>query len=176
MKRSLVLLIGTLCVASAALATTYVRVEKDGTKTYSDRPIPGGQPIALEPAQSYSAPQTPNVNSNLPREQQLLQQVDDFMYDRCSLTPANDSTFTNPEEVVISLTTFPLLRPFDLVVLTVDGQAVGSPGAMTYKMTPVYRGTHAVGATVTNRVGKVVCTASASFHVMRPSLNSPARR
>jgi hypothetical protein len=33
MKRSLVMLIGTLCVASAALATTYVRVEKDGTNT-----------------------------------------------------------------------------------------------------------------------------------------------
>jgi hypothetical protein len=170
------MLIGTLCVASAALATTYVRVEKDGTKTYSDRPLPGGQPIDLEPAQSYSSPQTPNVNSNLPREQQLLQQVDDFKYDRCALTPANDSTFTNPEEVIISLSTFPMLRPFDLVVLTVDGQAVGAPGTMTYKMTPVYRGTHAVAATVTNRAGKVVCTANASFHVMRPSLNSPARR
>jgi hypothetical protein len=176
MKRSLVMLIGTLCVASAALATTYVRVEKDGTKTYSDRPIPGGQPIDLEPAQSYSAPQTPNVDSNLPREQQLQQQVDDFKYDGCSLTPVNDATFTNPEEVVISLSTFPMLRPFDLVVLTVDGQAVGSPGTTTYKMTPVYRGTHAVAATVTNRAGKVVCMASASFHVLRPSLNSPARR
>jgi hypothetical protein len=176
MKRPLVMLIGTLCVASAALATTYVRVEKDGTKTYSDRPIPGGQPIDLEPAQSYSAPKTPNVDSSLPREQQLLQQVDEFKYDSCSLTPANDSTFTNPEEVNISLSTFPMLRPIDLVVLTVDGQAVGTPGTMTYKMTPVYRGTHAVAATVTNREGKVVCTASASFHVMRPSLNSPARR
>jgi hypothetical protein len=175
MKRSLVMLIGTLCVASAALATTYVRVEKDGTKTYSDRPIPGGQAIDLEPAQSYSAPQTPNVNSNLPREQQQLL-VDNFKYDRCTLTPANDSTFTNPEEVIISLSTFPMLRPFDLVVLTVDGQAVGAPGTMTYKMTPVNRGTHAVGVTITNRAGAVVCTASASFHVMRPSLNSPARR
>ena len=37
-------------LASSVLATTYVRVEKDGTKTYSDRPLPGGQPVELEPA------------------------------------------------------------------------------------------------------------------------------
>ena len=43
MKRSLpVLVLASLCVVSTAQATTYVRVEKDGTKTYSDRPIPGG--------------------------------------------------------------------------------------------------------------------------------------
>ena len=57
MKRSsLVVLLGSLCAVSTALATTYVRVEKDGTKTYSDRPMPGGQPVDLQPAQTYSAP------------------------------------------------------------------------------------------------------------------------
>jgi hypothetical protein len=116
------------------------------------------------------------VNSNLPREQQLLQEADSFNYDRCTLAPANGSTFNNPEEVDITLSTVPSLRPYDVVALTVDGQAVGAPGATFYKMSPVYRGTHAVAATVTNRTGRVVCSASASFHVLRPSLNSPARR
>ena len=56
MKRlSLTLVLGSL-IAVTAQATTYVRVEKDGTKTYSDRPIPGGQPIDVQPAQTYSAP------------------------------------------------------------------------------------------------------------------------
>ncbi len=55
----LVIFIGSLLAASAALATTYVRVEKDGTKTYSDRPLPGGQPVDIQPAQTYSAPATP---------------------------------------------------------------------------------------------------------------------
>ncbi len=54
-RQSLVLLLGSLCAVSAALATTYVRVEKDGTKTYSDRPMPGGQPIDVQPAQTYTA-------------------------------------------------------------------------------------------------------------------------
>jgi hypothetical protein len=47
-RQTLALLLGSLC-ATAALATTYVRTEKDGTKTYSDRPIPGGQPIDVQP-------------------------------------------------------------------------------------------------------------------------------
>ncbi|HEV7606673.1 MAG TPA: Ig-like domain-containing protein [Steroidobacteraceae bacterium] len=177
MKRSsLGILIGMLCVASAAVATTYVRVEKDGTKTYSDRPIPGGQPIDIQPAQSYSAPPASNVDSRLPREQQLLQQVDNFKYGSCTVTPANDSTFTNPEEVTISVSTTPPLRPLDSVTLTVDGQAVGPPGTSSYSLTPVFRGTHAVVATVKNQAGQVVCTVNSAFHVMRPSLNSPARR
>jgi len=176
MNRFLVMVIGMLCVASTALATTYVRIEKDGTKTYSDRPIPGGHPIDLQPAQSYSAPSASSVDSNAPREQQLLQGADSFKYDSCTLTPANDFTFTNPEAVIVSLATAPPLRPSDMVVLTVDGQTVGTPGTSTYTMSPVYRGSHAVAATVKNQAGLVICSASASFHVIRPSLNSPARR
>src|SRR5690349_7611157 len=118
MKR-LSLLMASLTLASAAIATTYVRVEKDGTKTYSDRPIPGGQPVELQPAQSYSSPPTPASSSNLTREQQLLQQTDDFKYNSCTLTPANDSTFSNPQEVLISVSLVPMPRPYDLVELTV---------------------------------------------------------
>ena len=55
----LLLVLVSVAAASAALATTYVRVEKDGSKTYSDRPLPGGQPVELEPAQTYSPPPTP---------------------------------------------------------------------------------------------------------------------
>ncbi|MEO8017605.1 MAG: DUF4124 domain-containing protein [Pseudomonadota bacterium] len=174
MKRSnLGVLIATLCVATAAMATTYVRVEKDGTKTYSDRPIPGGQPIEIQPAPSSSTPQASGAGSRPSREEE---QADNFSYNSCTLTPANDSTFTNPEEVIISFASRPLLRPFDSVFLTVDGQAVEPPGASTFKLTPVFRGTHAVVATVRNRAGMLVCTATTSFHVMRPSINSPARR
>jgi hypothetical protein len=54
MKRaSLVILLGSLLAASASQATTYVRIEKDGSKTYSDRPLPGGHPVDIEPAQTY---------------------------------------------------------------------------------------------------------------------------
>jgi len=174
MKRSLpVFVLASLCAVSTALATTYVRVEKDGSKTYSDRPLPGGQPIDLQPAQSYSAPPQPSTGSRIGYAQE---EVDNFTYGSCTVTPANDSTFNNPESVPISVATSPPLRPNDTVILKVDGQNAGPPGTMNFTMTPVNRGTHTVSVTITSRTGRQVCSASASFHVMRPSVNSPVNR
>ena len=176
MKRlSLAIVLSSLCVVTTALATTYVRVEKDGTKTYSDRPLPGGQPVDVQPAQTYSAPPSNTTNYNLPREQQLVQQFDSFKYQSCGVTPANDTSFNNPESVSIALNINPPLRGDDVAALTVDGQPVGQYST-SYKLTPVYRGTHTVGVTITNPHGQVICTSTSAFHVTRPGLNSPQAR
>src|SRR4030095_5614428 len=96
MIRSLFIFIGSLLAASVALGTTYVRVEKDGTKTYSDRPLPGGHEVEIQPAQTYSAPQTaPAPDSSRPREEQALIEAANFRYE-CALAPRADQTFQNP--------------------------------------------------------------------------------
>jgi hypothetical protein len=172
-RLSLVVLLGSLCAVSTALATTYVRVEKDGTKTYSDRPIPGGQPVELQQAQSYSAPP---ASPSLSASSTYTPQEEDFTYDSCEINPANDTSFANPESVSISATTAPMLRGNDVLLMTVDGQRANGPNGQSHVMSPVNRGTHTVSVTVTSREGRVLCTASASFHVQRPSLNSPARQ
>lgn len=174
MKR-LYLILTSLSLFSAAGATTYVRVEKDGTKTYSDRPLPGGQPVDIQPAQGYSAPPAPSSNPSVPLEERLLKQTDTFSYQSCSLSPEQDATFTNPENVSVVVSTEPELRPGDVVALTVDGLLV-SPNLRNHVISPVNRGSHTVQATVKDTFGRVLCTASTTFHVMRPSLNSPARR
>lgn len=178
MNRFAVILLAALFAVTAA-ATTYVRVEKDGTKTYSDRPIPGGQPVEVQPAQTYSNPQptlsTPR--SNVPLEQQLLDQMRDFRYASCRVSPANDTTYVNPEVVLVGVQLSPELQPTHKLVLTVDGQPVpGGENARSATLTEVPRGTHTVTVTVTNGYGQTMCSASAAFHVQRPSLNSPARR
>jgi hypothetical protein len=178
MKRPSVFLLATVCAASA-FATTYVRVEKDGSKTYSDRPIPGGQPVELASAQTYSAPATSSSTSSggTPREQQLLEQMDDFRYTSCAVTPENDTSYTNPESVSVGVALSPALRAEDTITVTVDGQPIpGGPNAMSASLTTVYRGTHTVVAVVKNRFGKTLCQATSAFHVLRPSLNSPTRR
>lgn len=175
-RQSLVLLLGSLFAVSAALATTYVRVEKDGTKTYSDRPLPGGQPVELQPAQTYSAPPSGGYSdSQRPREEQLLQQ-DDFRYESCTVTPENNSTFQSPEAVTIEVSTSPSLRSGDVITMTVDGQPAGPPNTQSYTMSPVYRGTHTVGLSVADPNGKVVCNSTSVFHVQQPGTNSPARQ
>jgi hypothetical protein len=175
MKRLLVLLV-SLCAVSAALATTYVRVEKDGTKTYSDRPIPGGQPVELEPAQTYSAPPPPTETRSptVPTEQRLLQEMDDFKYNSCAVTPANDQSFTNPANVPISVQLDPVRRARDVVTLTVDGQTVGD--TLSFVMQPANRGAHTVQVTVKDSYGRELCSASSTFHVFRPSVNMPRRQ
>jgi hypothetical protein len=168
MSRPLPLLVlGSLCLVSMAQATTYMRVEKDGTKTYSDRPLPGGQPVDLQPAQSYAAP-APSGSSSAPSEQQ----ADNFTYQSCGVTPPNNSTFTNPESISIEVVSNPRVRPTDTVIMTVDGQSVGES---SYTMpVPVNRGTHTVSITITDQSGRQVCSASSAFHVIRPGVNSPA--
>jgi len=177
MKRTSLLFLATVCAASA-FATTYVRVEKDGSKTYSDRPIPGGQPVELSTAQTYSAPTGPNATSSqIPREQQLLDQMDDFSYSSCAITPSNDTSYTKAESVSVGVALIPPLRSEDTIAVTVDGQPIpGGPNAMSATLTTVFRGTHTVAAVVKNRYGKTLCEATSAFHVLRPSLNSPNRR
>ncbi len=128
-----------------------MRVEKDGTKTYSDRPIPGGEPIDVKPAQGYSAPASSGISSRPPAAGSRT----NSSYQSCAVTPENDSTFTNPETVPISLVTNPSVRPFDTVIMTVDGQSVGQPGTVSYTMAaPVNRGTHTVSVTITDQFGR----------------------
>lgn len=179
MKRGLlVICLSSLC-AIQALATTYVRVEPDGSKTYSDRPLPGGHEVELQQAQTYSTPPAQPIGgaaTNLPREQQEIQQIDNFRYTACALTPKNDDTFQNPESVNVGVSLSPSLRVSDVVDLKIDGASVGSPGSTTFSIPQPVRGAHSASVTVKDRFGKILCTASSTFHVFRASVNSPARR
>ena len=175
-RASLVIFIGSLLATSAALATTYVRVEKDGTKTYSDRPLPGGQPVDIQPAQTYSAPATPTQqNSTRPGEEQALNEAANFRYE-CALTPRADETFQNPETVMLSVAVTPGLRAGDEVQFSVDGAAVArGDNPTTATLTLPERGTHTATVRILDRYGKAVCNVSSTFHVQRTSLNSPQR-
>jgi hypothetical protein len=178
MKRLIAVLSLTTLAAATALATTYVRVEKDGTKTYSDRPLAGGHPIEVQPPQTYSSPAVPAQQGvGVPAEQRLLQEMGEpFRYDSCAPTPAPDQTFTNPESVSIGVSLRPVLRAGDVLELRVDGTPVGGPNATTYTMSPVPRGSHTITVSIKDRYGRPACDASSTFHVFQPSLNSPARR
>ena len=178
MKRLFAVFLITL--AAQALAETYVRVEKDGSKTYSDRPLAGGHPVEIQPAQTYSTPPPPpiggNANSNLPREQQLLKEVNDFRYQSCVLTPKSEETFQNPTSVNVAVVLQPNLRPGDVVELRIDGTTVPDPSALSFSIPQPSRGAHTASVLIKDRYGKSMCNANTTFHVFRASLNSPARR
>ena len=60
--------------------------------------------------------------------------------------------------------------------ISVDGTPTPNDGGAT--STAVQhpdRGSHSVSAQVSDRAGKSVCTASTTFHVQRPTVNTPTR-
>ncbi len=177
MKRAtLVILLGTL-LAAAAQATTYMRVEKDGSKTYSDRPLPGGQEVVIESAQTYSAPPapTPTDPSRSPEQQQVLDAAN-FRYS-CALTPRADETFQNPESIVLAVQLTPQLRPGDQVQFSMDGAGITNEENATSRTVEFPdRGSHTASVQITDRSGKSVCSVSSTFHVQRAGLNSPTRQ
>jgi hypothetical protein len=179
MRRALSILLGSLLAVTAAQATTYVRVEKDGSKTYSDRPLPGGQPVEVQPAQTYSPPATTTpapANPSLPREQQQVMDAANFQY-ACAISPRADETFQNPDAVTLGVQLTPGLRPGDLVNVSLDGSAVPNEANSTSTLVQYpERGTHTAAVTVVDRSGKTVCSVSSTFHVQRAGLNSPQRR
>jgi hypothetical protein len=177
MKRVLVILLGTLLAAASAQATTYVRVEKDGSKTYSDRPLPGGQPVDIQPAQTYSAPATPAPrNPALSSEQQQVLDAANFQYN-CAISPRPDETLQNPESVTLAVQLTPALRPGDQVKFSLDGTTLPNEENRTSTTVPFPdRGSHTGSVQVTDRSGKSLCSTSATFFVQRTGLNSPTRQ
>jgi hypothetical protein len=77
---------------------------------------------------------------------------------------------------VVSLALNPSLRLGDSVKILLDGSALSNdPGATMVTVPQPDRGSHTVSAQVTDRSGKPVCDTSTTFHVQRPTLNSPTR-
>ena len=176
MKRAVVILLGMLGVAASVQATTYVRVEKDGSKTYSDRPLPGGQPVEIQPAQTYSAPAAPSSSSTRTAEQQEVLNAANFQYN-CAISPRADETLQNPESVTLAVQTSPGLRPGDQVRFALDGTDVSNEANATSAAVPYPdRGSHTASVSITDRSGRSLCNTSATFYVQRTNLNSPTRQ
>ena len=177
MKRAFTIFGSLLAASALAQATTYVRVEKDGSKTYSDRPLPGGQPVDIQPAQTYSAPATPTPsNPSLSREAQQALDAANFRYE-CAVSPRADETFQNPESVTLGVQLAPSIRPGDRVKFSLDGADVpNESNATSVAVQYPDRGSHTVSVHITDRSGKALCDTSATFHVQRSNLNSPSRQ
>jgi hypothetical protein len=77
----------------------------------------------------------------------------------------------------VALTLSPTLRYGDVLTFTMDGVALtGGSGQTAFSVPQPDRGSHTVTAHVVDRSGRTLCDTSTTFHVMRPSINSPTRR
>ena len=121
--RSLPILLALLLVAPLGAAQVYRWVDREGVVHYSDRPIPGAEPITVQPApKPGSVAPTPAVPSPVP----TFEPPRPFQgYTSCSIrAPAPDTTFGIGDAVAVSLDLQPALQDEDVIRATLNGAAI----------------------------------------------------
>jgi hypothetical protein len=150
---------------------TYTGVGKSGERVFSDQPVPGGTKVELDPAQTYSSPQTPRQSSG-PRPAAV---VAPFRYRSCDVaSPTRDETLINPLKVTVTARVVPDLRPGDQIFISVDGKQL-SKGQANAILEPAFRGTHTASVSVRDADNVEICSARSVFHVKQPTVNQGNR-
>lgn len=170
------LLIFLLCLVCgpAGTETVYRTVDADGSVIYSDRPMPGAEPIEL--------PEWPPVPAATPwrpiRKLSPEESIPFPSYESVAIaSPAPDSAAWYPTgQVTVSVTTQPPLQEGHTLVLYLNGRRVAENQTTTFQLHNVHRGTHRLEAAVHAHDGELRRSETVRFHVLKPSLESPQRR
>lgn len=171
--RSHLLLAGLLC-ATAAFATTYKWIDRNGVVHYSDRPAPGAEVIHVPGAQGFPALRSQSTGSGQGTSPAAGQQQ--AAYVKLDLwKPENDETFTNTgNQVTVRLRLEPDLQPGHSIWLYLDGKRVdGLPATgETFTLNEVWRGSHTLNALVADSKGTpLIRSPTVTFHMRQTSVN-----
>ncbi len=170
-----------LLVASGAACagTMYKWVDRDGTIHYSSQPVPGATEVHIDSAPPVGASVTDAARS-VASAPAAPAATAPFKYATCAVTsPTNDQSLPNAFTVSASWQIDPALRPGDRVTLALDGKLLPGvpPGATSFTISPIDRGTHTLMVSILDADGRGVCqSAGVTFHVRQPSLLAPNRR
>jgi len=160
-------------VSTAALAATvYKWVDENGVTHYSDQPHPKAEKVQITEVQTYEAPPVPEPARSEPRQPQATG------YLVCELAqPQEDEVFFNTDTVVATVRLDPELQSGHRIAVALDGRRAADleGGDMSVTLSPVYRGTHTLMATVEDAsTGQTICqTPAVTFHVRQPSVLAP---
>jgi Domain of unknown function (DUF4124) len=176
MRILLVTLMSLGCTVAMG-GTVYKWVDENGVTHYSDQPHENAQKVQLKAPQTYTSPKTPAPSPIQSNRYPASNPAP--VYQSCAISaPTNDQVFVNTYEVTAGVLVQPSVRPGDTAVVTLDGQTVpGVPASGgQFTISPVDRGTHSIQMEVKDSTGATVCSsATVTFHVQQPSLQSPTR-
>jgi len=142
----------------------------DGQTYYSDRPVPGAEPLGIKAEPTNPAPDGPAPDA--PDTQGDPGPYEDFQV----LVPESNQTLRDPEgKVDVSLLVNPALDEEARLEILLDGQPVaGTTQQLQLQLRGVIVGTHRLQARILNSSGEVVASSPAvSFH-MRKALPEDA--
>ena len=163
---------GVWCASASLSATLYYWVDANGTKHWSDRPVPGGRAVESGSAQGYQPPPRPTVRRGDRREANaaapaLYSSLDVLQPEPDSVLHATAGTV----ECTAQLT--PSLAPGHSLWFELDGNRYDGHGAMSVRL-PAPRGTHVLRAVVLSSDGQLqIESAPVTFHVRQASIAEP---
>ncbi len=168
-------LLAIFCISTAAVAEMYKWTDQDGKIIYSDKPNPNGssEKVKGPPLTTYKpttpqkkitfTPDTAGKNSTQNRVSYSTFSIDQ---------PANDQAVReNTGNVSIIMSISPGLNSSrnHKIEIYLDGSKKAETSGLSYQFTNMDRGTRTVTAKIVDGAGKVLKTASVTFHLQRHS-------
>ena len=152
--------------------TVYKVTDKDGNVTFTDTP-PSDQEAVVE-AQTIHSPNTSAAVTPAPIDEPDAVMTEPNSYETLIVSPAEAATIPmGPGNFSVDAIVRPALSQGERVVLTLDGEPVGTPQRMTtWQLTNVYRGEHRLQVVRVNAEGaRVNASSERTVYVMRPIAN-----
>ncbi len=179
MKKVLFCLFALVLVAPLAWGEIYKRENADGSISFSDQPMTGGDAVKLRKPNVFKEKNAPEKKPNSlkvnqdPKKEGAAKQAEkakpakpvepEFVgYKSFSLdSPVDGKTFQNQRNLSVSFSINPELRPGDKIQLKVDGQPFGDPvSSSSVSVHNLNRGQHTLQGDVIDKTGRVMISSN----------------
>jgi hypothetical protein len=177
-RKTCALLLLSLVAASATAQEIFRTTDEDGNVVFTDQPPAGSTKTErIELPRTNTTPATPIPPSPEPARTPAEPELPEFQV--AITAPPNETTIAmGPGNFSVSASVQPSLAAGASVQLLMDGTPWGEPQqATTWNLTNVFRGAHDITVAVVDEEGQQLANSEpVRVYVLRPSINSPARR
>ncbi len=171
-----------LLIALPAAADVYTYIDAQGNRVFTDQPRKNATRVDIPPSNNMTGtPPTRTLKAHPAKP--AVQPMFHYQLLRI-LVPEPDATLVNPSgDLIVTVTSEPVLQPGHSYRLLLDGVAVGEAGrSPVFPLSNVDRGTHQLSVEIFDELGRVLekrrtsrFTCSA-FHSRKSARLIPARR
>ncbi len=143
--------------------TVYKTVDENGNVIFTDKPSEEAETIKIQELENTID------NPNPAKYKPSASKPESFSYKSFTVTsPENGATVrSNNGNVSISLSLEPALNPGHKIIISMDGQQIGS--GLSVSLQSVDRGVHSISAKVVDSGGKSLISTSSRFSLLRAS-------
>lgn len=170
--RELLLAGWLLTVPLYAAETGYRIVHPDGTVEYSDQPAQKAEEIPLQEISTYPGGGTPSsvISQSAGKKNNATRDSEDYTLFTIASPQNNQTLWFDEQGMTVAIHIGPKLVEGDMLAVYIDGKLVATGVATTYQIKDIFRGTHALTASILDSQGVVLRQAGpVVFHMRQHS-------